>query len=213
MGRAYNETEKEEIRENLIKIGGELFATQEYKKTSVTELTKSVGIAQGSFYAFFESKESLFFEVLSREELEIGSAIEEKLNEIEMTRIGFKHFLVEIIDLIIGNPILKNVFREGAFHQMISKVPEDKYQNHLQSEYDLIANLVEELQKQKYMKPVKPEILSGLLHSLFLIQLHREEIGKDVFPEMFEFLVNLISDSLVNEGEKNISDNLEKWVP
>ena len=34
------------------------------KKTSVDQLTKAVGIAKGSFYKFFESKEMLFFAVL-----------------------------------------------------------------------------------------------------------------------------------------------------
>ena len=34
------------------------------KKTSVDQLTKAVGIAKGSFYKFYESKEMLFFAVL-----------------------------------------------------------------------------------------------------------------------------------------------------
>ena len=34
------------------------------KKTSVDQLTKAVGIAKGSFYKFYESKEILFFAVL-----------------------------------------------------------------------------------------------------------------------------------------------------
>ena len=34
------------------------------KKTSVEQLTKAVGIAKGSFYKFYESKEMLFFAVL-----------------------------------------------------------------------------------------------------------------------------------------------------
>ena len=33
------------------------------KKTSVDQLTKAVGIAKGSFYKFYESKEMLFFAV------------------------------------------------------------------------------------------------------------------------------------------------------
>ncbi len=34
------------------------------KKTSVDQLTKAVGIAKGSFYKFYESKEMPFFAVL-----------------------------------------------------------------------------------------------------------------------------------------------------
>jgi hypothetical protein len=61
------------------------------------------------------------------------------------------------------------------------------------------------------MKRIRPDILSGLLYALFLLQLHRDEIGKKVFPEMFEFLIDIISDTLINNGKENFDETEEKY--
>ncbi|MEV1174059.1 helix-turn-helix domain-containing protein [Nonomuraea sp. NPDC049784] len=49
-----------------IRFSHQLFATQGLKKTSLDELVAAPGIAKGSFYAFFDSKEELYKEVMIR---------------------------------------------------------------------------------------------------------------------------------------------------
>ncbi|MCY7914456.1 TetR/AcrR family transcriptional regulator [Bacillus haynesii] len=62
----FTEKEKEAIRSALVHSGRELFAQLGLKKTSVSELTASAGIAQGSFYTFFDSKGSFILRFCSR---------------------------------------------------------------------------------------------------------------------------------------------------
>jgi AcrR family transcriptional regulator len=211
MGRPFNESEKETIKNNLLEKGRDLFARKELRKTSVGELTRAVGIAQGSFYAFYNSKEELYFEILESEEKQISAIIEKNLHLIEMTRGEFKQFLLQTIDLIISNPFLKKMLDEKKYRALISKIPKGKFQKHLQEEYQFTNRLVNKFQEQEHMRQIKPEILSGLLYALFLLQLHRDEIGKEVFPEMFEFLIDIISDTLINNGKKNFDETEEKY--
>lgn len=211
MGRPFNESEKEAIKNNLLEKGRDLFARKELRKTSVGELTRAVGIAQGSFYAFYNFKEELYFEILESEEKQISAIIEKNLHLIEMTRGEFKQFLLQTIDLIISNPFLKKMLDEKNYRALISKIPEGKFQKHLQEEYQFTDRLVNKFQEQEHMRQIKPEILSGLLYALFLLQLHRDEIGKEVFPEMFEFLIDIISDTLINNGKKNFDETEEKY--
>ncbi len=211
MGRPFNESEKEAIKNNLLEKGRDLFARKELRKTSVGELTRAVGIAQGSFYAFYNSKEELYFEILESEEKQISAIIEKNLHLIEMTRGEFKQFLLQTIDLITSNPFLKKMLDEKNYRALISKIPEGKFQKHLQEEYQFTDRLVNKFQEQEHMRQIKPEILSGLLYALFLLQLHRDEIGKEVFPEMFEFLIDIISDTLINNGKKNFDETEEKY--
>jgi AcrR family transcriptional regulator len=211
MGRPFNEGEKETIKNNLLEKGRDLFARKELRKTSVGELTRAVGIAQGSFYAFYNSKEELYFEILESEEKQISAIIEKNLHLIEMTRGEFKQFLLQTIDLIISNPFLKKMLDEKKYRALISKIPKGKFQKHLQEEYQFTNRLVNKFQEQEHMRQIKPEILSGLLYALFLLQLHRDEIGKEVFPEMFEFLIDIISDTLINNGKKNFDETEEKY--
>ena len=51
------------------------------KKTSVEQLTKAVGIAKGSFYKFYESKEVLFFAVLESIHSELCGVADRALRE------------------------------------------------------------------------------------------------------------------------------------
>ena len=51
------------------------------KKTSVDQLTKAVGIAKGSFYKFYESKEMAFFAVLESIHSELYGVADHALSE------------------------------------------------------------------------------------------------------------------------------------
>ena len=72
MSRSFSDQEKNMIRTVLLEKGRELFARHGLKKTAVGELTAAAGIAQGSFYVFFNSKEELYFEILEMEEAKLS---------------------------------------------------------------------------------------------------------------------------------------------
>lgn len=55
---------KKEIRKKeLIKVAYELFTTKGYENTSVDEIIREAGIAKGTYYYHFESKEQILEEV------------------------------------------------------------------------------------------------------------------------------------------------------
>ena len=58
---AFTEYETEQLRKALLKETRHCAVTLGMKKTSVDQLTRAVGIAKGSFYKFYESKEMLLF--------------------------------------------------------------------------------------------------------------------------------------------------------
>lgn len=64
MARSFTEREKENIRGSLQEACKQSWTQYGYKKTSVDELCRQVGISKGAFYLFFETKEDLFCEVL-----------------------------------------------------------------------------------------------------------------------------------------------------
>ena len=67
---AFTDYETDQLRKALLKETRRCAVTLGMKKTSVEQLAKAAGIAKGSFYKFYESKEMLFFAVLE----EIGRA-------------------------------------------------------------------------------------------------------------------------------------------
>jgi len=61
--KIYSNEKRQEIRNQLMLVGLELIKQNGLKRMSIQELTKRVGIAQGTFYNFFSSKEMLVFEL------------------------------------------------------------------------------------------------------------------------------------------------------
>lgn len=57
---------KRELRKKeLTQIAYELFLTKGYEKTSVDEIISKAGIAKGTYYYYFESKEQTLEEVIN----------------------------------------------------------------------------------------------------------------------------------------------------
>ena len=78
---AFTDEQNEQIRKDLIREAQRCGITIGMRKTSVEQLTNSVGISKGSFYKFFDSKELLFFAVLEDIHTECFAAAQKSLQE------------------------------------------------------------------------------------------------------------------------------------
>ena len=80
---AFTDYETEQLRKALLKETRHCAVTLGMKKTSVDQLTKAVGIAKGSFYKFYESKEMAFFAVLENIHSELYGVADHALSETD----------------------------------------------------------------------------------------------------------------------------------
>ena len=204
MGRPFNDAEKTNIKNLLIIKGRELFSTSGLKKTTIEDITREAGIAQGSFYAFFDSKEALYFEILEAEERKIAQTLRSKLYSIELDRRNFKDFLSGSLDLIVGNELIKDLILTDSYQSLLMKIPEATMKRHLNDEAHLLMETIGVYQEKGIMKVADPDILTGMFHSLFLLHLHKQEIGTDIFDQVIGLLLDLISDSLIDTGDRNL---------
>ena len=78
---AFTDYETEQLHKALLKETRRCAVTLGMKKTSVDQLTKAVGIAKGSFYKFYESKEMAFFAVLESIHSELYGVADQALSE------------------------------------------------------------------------------------------------------------------------------------
>lgn len=81
MARAFTEEEKEHIKQGLMSNGAKLIRQKGLRNVTVEELTQLTGIAKGSFYSFYPSRESLFWDVIKKEEVELVAKIEKVAGE------------------------------------------------------------------------------------------------------------------------------------
>lgn len=201
MPKAFSEDEKDIINNKLIEAGKDLFARFGLKKTGIKDITEAVGISQGSFYSFYSSKEELYFAILESEEEKIQEEIlESDIFTGEITAESFKEFLIKGFQLVDNNKMLKRLYQDqGEYQQIVRKLPVEKIEGHINKDTEKLMPLITSLQQKGKIIEENPEVISGLLRSLFLLSLHKEEIGEDIYPETIELLIELISRGLIKE--------------
>jgi AcrR family transcriptional regulator len=203
MTRQFSEAEKIDIRALLIARGRELFGARGLKKTTIDEITREVGIAQGSFYAFFDSKEELYFEILEMEERELWKSLQSRLESIPISRKSFREFLSVSLALIHANPLITDLVRNDSYLKLLRKIPKTRMERHLKEETSILMDSIHSYQRERVMTAAEPKVLAGLFHGLFLLYLHREDIGTDVFDDVMGLLLDVTADGLVNTGDRN----------
>ena len=200
MPKAFSSEEKVLIRGLLLEKGKELFSQYGLKKTGVTDLAKAVGIAQGSFYLFFNSKEELYFKVLELEEETIrGKFIESLADGKKMNRQKFKDFLHRALEVFNENPLIRRLWVDKEIDALLERLPREMLDKHTIRDTDALAPLISHWQNEGSMLEESPEVLAGMIRSLFFLPLHRDEIGEDVFSRVVDLYVEFIANGLIKE--------------
>ena len=190
MARSFTEREKENIKRSLQEACKQSWTQYGYKKTSVDELCRQVGISKGAFYLFFESKEALFCEVLCSVQEQICSAALEVIEEHKD-----KYGVAEALKLIYREYDKNNFLYDSDsmdFTILMNKLSEEQ------------AKKIEESNRmsqklffsQPYLKfKVNADLAMSVIYSLIM-----NIKNKDILPhnhmETFDFMVDHLIDSL-----------------
>ena len=190
MARNFTEQEKENIKRNLQENCKQSWTRYGYKKTSVDELCRQVGISKGAFYLFYESKEALFCQVLCSVQEQICHAASEIMEQYKD-----RHGAAEAI---------KYIYREYDKNNFL-------YQSD-STDYIILMNKLSEKQAEEiresnqrsrqlfagrtYLKfKVDAELALSVIYSLIM-----NIKNKDILPrnhmETFDFMVDHLIDSL-----------------
>ncbi len=76
MPKIVTEQDKESAKDLMIEKTTELIKSKGLKKVTVGEIVKSCGIATGSFYLYYNSKEELLYDLWKRSEQQTFERIE-----------------------------------------------------------------------------------------------------------------------------------------
>lgn len=190
MSRSFSEKEKENIKKSLLKTCQQSWTQYGYKKTSVDELCKQVGISKGAFYLFFESKEAIFCEVICLVQEKIYNAASKVMKE-HRDKYGVAEALKLIYREYDQNNFLYNsnsmdftIFMNKLSEQQVKKIEES---NAMSQQLFL---------KHPYLKfKVEPDMAMSVIYSLIM-----NIKNKDFLPcnhvETFDFMIDHLIDSL-----------------
>lgn len=88
----------EERREEILDAAAKLFSLKGVNETSVNEIVREVGVAQGLFYYYFKSKDELIEAVCDKYAEILVGVIEEKINRTDLNSIEKMKFFFSLTD-------------------------------------------------------------------------------------------------------------------
>lgn len=188
MARAFSKTEKERVIIALKKAAESSILRYGIRKTSIDELVKEAGIAKGSFYAFYPSKEVLFFDVINGYHNNIQNLIVERVKQL-----GYDFTALDIAELLFesykqfDNPIFVRLFSGGEMEYLMRKLPDDIVTAHQQQDDIALKLLLEHLAIDDELTVNR---LSAALRAASLTIFHKREIGEEHFDDVLKTLLD-----------------------
>ncbi|GAA0378879.1 TetR/AcrR family transcriptional regulator [Bacillus horti] len=164
----------------------QVFGTQGFYETKMSEIAEQAGIAKGTIYLYFSSKEELYKAMTERdfqrylEELHKVVSSEGSFEEL-LTRIGRHHFYYYLERKEYTRVFFQSPNNDPNMWKMLRAF--------LQEYVSLIEQL---MQRERLQAPHDLALVfSGLLDSFKMEILHSPEMGKEQVEKRISFLVQL----------------------
>ena len=182
----------------ILKAGRVLFAEKGFKDTNVSEITKKAGIATGTFYNYYTSKDTLFMEIYLEEN--------KKLKQYTLGKVDIEAEPMQVIGEVmylntIGmqeNPILREWYNKDVFNRIKQVYREENGIEKVDFVYSFFFDLIKKWQGEgKMRKDIEPEMIMAIFGAIINVDTHKEEIGLEYFPKLMDYLVEFIMNELL----------------
>jgi AcrR family transcriptional regulator len=199
--KVFTEEQRKAMRKKLINIGFKIFSEFGIRKTRVEDITRKAGIAKGTFYSFFPSKEALFMAALDTLESESRPLLNAVLNN---KTLSYKQRLKETLQIqlkaIEENPIVKTLFNPVEIAYLTRNIPEQELSAHINEHNKFYLDFLKEVADHKQLSTGDIATASALLQTIFFLAIHKSEIGPS-FLNQINLLIGLIADGLITAAD------------
>lgn len=140
----FSDMEKEMIQQKLMQEGERLFTLFGIKKVSIDEIVKATGIAKGSFYSFYPSKEHLYMDIAGNLQTKLWREMDEFLNKNRSLppRELCKQCFLWMFGALQRYPMLKQADGETADY-LYRKLPPEAIEAHTKDDSHELTRLQE----------------------------------------------------------------------
>lgn len=198
----FSDEERDEIESALVDSAHQLFTLYGFQKTTVEDITEPVGIAESTFYRFFDSKSEMYTRVLLREQDELIDAIESEVKgvtdpERKLERL-FETWATEFEkrDLLVHSHREPQNTLQSMNHVDVDEVKRDIIVR--------ISPIVEDIRANSdgLINDLKPEMVFQLLSVIELIAAQKdayESYGWGGYPLFRDTLITILTEGLMGE--------------
>lgn len=177
----------------------ELFSIKGFKDTNISEITKKAGMAVGTFYNYYPSKEKLFMDIFMEENAKLKKSCFQALDLNQGPPVIVRQMLRLNAEGTKSNPILKEWYNRSVFEKIEQLFREENGIDAVDFLYDNFLDLVKQWQEQgKMRKDIDSKMIMMIFAAIINVDTHKEEIGLEYFPQLLEHMTELIMKSLTD---------------
>ncbi|EKS4344594.1 TetR/AcrR family transcriptional regulator [Clostridium sporogenes] len=184
----------------IFNCGRELFCSKGFKDTNISDITKMAGMGVGTFYNYYSSKEKLFIEIFIKENEKLKKNIMESIDLEDDPIKVVKEAIALNLNGTNANPILKEWYNKDFF----SKLEKEFYEAAgIESIYEFMnKGTIELIKKWKAERKIRDDLDDKLILAIFnsipYIDIHKEQIGIQYFPQIIDYLAEFIMKGLTD---------------
>jgi len=188
-----------EKKEQLLKAGKVIFSEKGFKDSNVAELARAAGMATGTFYLYFPSKEALFMDLFFKENEVLKKSLMASFNPEAEPLEAIQALMQQNLQGMAANPILKEWFNRDIFQKIEEKYREENGLERLDFLYDSFLGIVENWQAEgKLRADIPSDMIMALFAAIIVIDAHKAEIGYQYFPKIQDYLTAFVMKGLTD---------------
>jgi AcrR family transcriptional regulator len=188
-------------KSDIYRCGKAVFGAKGFKDTKVSDIAEKAGVAVGTFYNFYSSKEELFLAIYTEEN--------DKVKKIIMETVDFDADPIQVVKQALAinfkemqsNPILKEWYNRDVFHRIEHYYRAENEKNDAVNLRDALSVMVEKWQLDgKIRGDIDFEMILALFHVITYIDTQKEAIGIRFFPRITDYLAEFIMKGLTDRS-------------
>ncbi|MEI7616248.1 MAG: TetR/AcrR family transcriptional regulator, partial [Actinomycetota bacterium] len=133
---------------DILNCGKELFSSKGFKDTNVTDITKMAGIATGTFYIYYPSKDKLFMEIFLQENIKLKKNMMKSINLKNDPVVVMKEMMLKNQKGMNSNPILKEWYNKEVFSRIEQNYRMENGLEYVDFLYDSFIKIVKQWQTE-----------------------------------------------------------------
>ena len=188
MGRRARREQAESAQDRLFAAATKLFAQKGYDATSTKEICELAGVNIASLHYYFESKEKLYLEIISRfgeQSLESAVRVLQPPRVAEEIAIRLEMYLYETLEIMLADiDTVRIVLREIEAHQVIT---EDLFRSSFMKSFGALEEFFDAAIKRKFIaKDIDPRVAASAFTSQIVQVIRSNNLNKKYFKASIE---------------------------
>jgi AcrR family transcriptional regulator len=192
---------------DIFRCGKALFEEKGFKDTNVADIMREAGYATGSFYRYYPSKDHLFMEIYNRENMALKQRIMDTVDIHGDPMAVMQQMMALNLAGMQENPILREWYNRDSFYRIEHSFRESKAIDDMDFFAEGFTEVVRVWQKEGRMRgDIGADMIIAIFSAFVNIDLHKEEIGLQFFPELMDHMGAFIMRGLTEETGGNVAN-------